>query len=132
MPNVENINKLIEVISHPDSAIHFDMTLVHGGINKDETVTLSSLLNTCGATACFLGFVCAIEETDETHTDTGAAFLGVDFSTANALFYPSIDPNKNEKMYDQVWGMSAAQAVKVLEHLRDTGEVDWNVIQEEV
>jgi hypothetical protein len=50
-----------------------------------------------------------------------ASVLGLTPADAQELFYPY-----DLEGPDGDWRITRAQAIRVLEHLRDTGEVDWS------
>jgi hypothetical protein len=50
--------------------------------------------------------------------------LGLDDATAHALFYPGVTTRIGGNPY----GVRPAQAVRVLNHLLASGEVDWSII----
>jgi hypothetical protein len=120
MPNVENINKVIEMIS----ACQPDEINPEPGIPIFDMGTFLDESHTCGTRACIGGYayVAAGGTVDDEDCDSekkAADFLGIDMNAANHLFYP-----------DEVDGSFEAtpqEAVKVLEHLRDMGKVDWTV-----
>jgi hypothetical protein len=62
----------------------------------------------------------------------GKNILGLDQDTADRLFIPdraSVYDEKNNILLDgpNFFSATADQAIAVLEHLRDTGELDWSV-----
>jgi hypothetical protein len=127
--NVENINRLIEVIGAINPK-RFDMSNFAKRIGTDGfwdngNVKPTALATDCGTCGCIAGWAVAalkpnarIKVGDTTTiAATAAKALGIDDTDAEALFEP----------YDVAsWGsISRRQAIRVLEHLRDTGEVDW-------
>lgn len=120
MPNVQNINKVIESIRY-----HYTV----GKVFLDMKTFLNSAHHSCGTTACIAGFA-AMESvgldslkhlSDDNRTlkikNSAREFLGLDSSTSHDLFFP-----------DGAYEATPKQAIKVLEHLRDFGVVDWSII----
>lgn len=82
----------------------------------------------CGTAACIAGYAAAvagnnIEESEDSYL-LARNFLDIDGSQALALFYPHSWRNKHghQKNWDD---MKPRHAIRVLEHLSKTGEVDW-------
>lgn len=133
MPNTENINKVIDVLRNETLVksykIGFNMM-----VWKDSAPDRLDGCDTCcciGGTANMLE---AIEQgslwayTDgrvgfhRSHT-TAAAWLGLNSTDADKLFYPYNVCVKGESDWSRI---TPAAAIACLEHLRDTGEVNWN------
>jgi hypothetical protein len=117
MPNIENINKVIDAIRHQkELGVFFDMG------------SFITKTHVCGTAACIGGFaaICAKGSVQDILNgpsyidDIGAEFLDIDEATVMDLFYPSANP------YGYM--ATADNAIAVLEHLRDTGEADWSRI----
>lgn len=125
MANAENINRVIASIKGEIEAtkeIGFNM----GDYVTKDAYDLSG--RSCGTVACIAGHAYSIVKNGVVDTevawreaeDVGAEFLDLGMSDADALFYgygascplDAITPQK---------------AIRTLEHLRDTGEVDWTV-----
>ena len=86
----------------------------------------------CGTIACIAGHAYLLDKqaspNAEAHAyrattsylDVGAEFLGItDSDDAERLFYGS--------NYDRLEDITPEQAITVLEHLRDTGNVNWGI-----
>jgi hypothetical protein len=91
--------------------------------------------HTCGTAACIAGFCVVVKNDDKIPPyaaafDTGMNFLGLERSQARRLFMPEYDNEGRHFNADSgcyPYEATADQGIKVLEHLRDTGEVDWRV-----
>ena len=112
--NIVNINKTIEAIRHQrDIGIFFDM-----GTFFDSN-------HSCGTSACIGGFAAILANggtmrVGRDYESEGREYLGLDPETAGNLFYPGA----TEYGYEA----SADDAIKVLEHLKATGEADWTIV----
>ncbi len=128
--NIENINLLIDTLRSPRAAGHFDMNqwLVDAeGKEFTDTVSKKAVINECGTVACIGGWCDVLAEeqgftTSDQHSSVSyaAEWLGISYSKAFQLFYPS-----DGKMYELTNPLIAA---RVVEHLRDTGGVNWSII----
>lgn len=135
--NIENFNKLIEVLESDYAQDHFDMrnwiTDYGGVIEYKETIT-------CGTAACIGGWCGVIREAEgekcsPDSTDT-FAWLGLVAKEYLYLFFPTAEAVLNKKNYEDyisgnltspIYLTNPKQVVPVLKHLRDTGELDWNL-----
>lgn len=99
-------------------AERFDMTLP--GAIADASVGY------CGTPACIAGWSAALFRRAWRHPleETGIALFGLPEAVAHGLFYPGISC-----MADGRPGYDAepADAATVIDHLLNTGEVDWSV-----
>lgn len=125
--NVENINTLIETLRKIEPR-RFDMSMWaaeigHGRDERGRDVRPAQLLHNCGTCACLGGWTNALfpQPGEKGGYWSGAAAarraLGL---KDDALFYPSAPGGL--PAWDRI---TRRQAIRVLEHLRDTGEVDW-------
>ena len=127
MVNVANVNRVIEAIrlgSKARPGMGFNMNYW-----QSEPDDYSSIVDKsgrgCGTVACIGGWCNLLEEHDTgtpriSSSRKAAEFLGIDdITAAEDLFYPDFAITTD---YDSI---TADQAIAVLEHLRDTGEVDW-------
>lgn len=123
MPNIENINKLIEVLKSDRAKNHFNMSVWLD--NGKSYPPLPSEINKCGTVACIGGW-CNVLQYEENPDKFYAAdyqaleetdWLGLDDDSAHALFYSSVSFGITDPL----------DVIPVLEHLRDTGEVDWSL-----
>lgn len=144
MSNTANINRLIEVLKRDDGK-HFRM----GGYNfanpdRDETIADvmdPKTIHTCGSAFCVAGWVNTIRmfdlgdlkiETDQDwifeDTPSAAAWLGIDEDLAEDLFVMENAARWNMGKFDHELTPELRRdaAIAVLEHLRDTGGVDWD------
>ncbi len=121
------------ILAHPTQ---FDMgTLVGGDPNDDAEATLGGLAHPCGTVACIAGwaaYAAGYHGREGGRIEhTAAEFLGVQFDigdliiggVAGRLFYPDM-PEDPEAPGPYV--ATAEQAARVLDHLIETGEVDWS------
>ena len=125
--NIDNINKTIQRIKD-DQSVSFYM----GDYILNDAVIQG---NHCGTACCLAGYATLAEFGTEAniplngrhydgegyvdHFEHAKAYFGIDENTADALFIPHIGHINNTNKED---------AIKVLEALRDTGEVIWNEI----
>jgi hypothetical protein len=104
MANVENITILIDYLREL----------------PDENFAMNTWLNKnhmCGTVGCIGGFTKLLLGDFDTMRDTGEK-LGITEDAADRLCYPDI-----EERYATV---TREHAIRVLEHLRETGRVDWS------
>lgn len=121
--NIPNIKRVRDVIAGlPDE--RFDMRDLYRK-NGEETHPTSagagSLVRECNTAACIAGWTVALlapEEARAADAVTAMYLLGLDERQRGALFMP---PG-----YHQAGRYSRAQAVAVLDHLIETGEVSWS------
>jgi len=113
--NKENIQKLIDVLKSEEGlkGVTFDMATFYG---EDEI---------CGTVACIAGHAALLTDPNAfTPRRAGTAYniarswLDISVEQANKLFYALNFPGS-------IFDITEDQAVAALEHLRDTGEVDW-------
>lgn len=126
MPNVENINLVIEAIR--DEANFFNMADYDEGVVTDNVP--------CGTPACICGWANYIRkgtladgiEWNELASNKRAAdWLGItDIDGWDELFCPS-DPETEDPGYEWWAGITRAQAIETLERLRDTGKIEWRL-----
>ena len=70
---------------------------------------------------CIMGFATRASEEPNpefTYTEKGARVLGISWDDARALFFPE---------HGTGFLSGRKQAIQVLEHLRDTGKVNWKI-----
>lgn len=106
-----NIEKLDELISKLESVPdqNFDM--------KEWRKECS-----CGTVACAGGWA---ESLGFGHTTAGIAkTLKISYEEADELFYPS---ETTERRYENI---SRQDAIRVLHHLRNTGRVNWGLLDD--
>lgn len=119
--NRENVQKVRDFIAALDPK-HFNMrywtTRLEGG--APHYVSHSDLIaHRCGSCACIGGWTEALlSESEDEERDAGD-LLGLGEVDRDALFYPD-----NVGPYEDI---TIPQAVAVLDHLLETGEVDWSV-----
>jgi hypothetical protein len=96
----------------------------------------------CGTAACIAGFCVVVSHNDTIPANTAASaegkkYLGLTYWQARRLFMPEYDNDgryfsgNKDLCAIQPMDATADQAIRVLEHLRDTGEVDWRVAVDE-
>lgn len=153
--NKTNIRRVIDQIKAEPK--RFNMSVYVGTLNpdpeddiyphvEDEGHDTSVLAKSCGTVACIAGWAAYLAQPNKPPTSTAhmteiaAEFLGL--SAPNAVDLGE-DHNETDRLffgwlpdrYDRPNGLSLdaiapEQAIKVLEHLIDTGEVDWSIVQE--
>lgn len=144
MPNTDNINILIDRLRHVDGrhVKMFDFSEVAEVAEEDERkpigiITDAKEMHTCNTAFCIAGWVNAlksvrvnskmkIEDLLFSNDEYAADWLGIDEDQAHALFYmeeSAIDTMEFDELPDNI---RKRAAIAVLEHLRDTGEVDWD------
>ena len=125
MANVENINKVIAALSFENAYFNMgDWTNYNGDHSEYPT-------NVCGTPSCIGGWCEAImvyegvaEEGDgATYTRDIADWLGIEAKDAYDIFYPGrfLFENDSRSAYDA----TKEDAIRLLERLAETGEVDW-------
>lgn len=125
--NIENINKLIDHLRKTDPK-SFDMgDWLSGYPHRKEAAEVLAAMEKrggCGTSACIAGHAVILEaaengavyDMDLTDPEYGAInWLGLNSGQAAILFY-RCDPE-----------VKPLDAVVVLEHLRDSGVVDWSL-----
>lgn len=126
--NKENIQKLIDVIRTGREDAGFNMSFWRINRYKDDDGTYDYKDHSgrdCGTTYCIGGWIDLIapEYKGREHE-----FLGIDEQKADELFYMNefmLDYLDEQLVPFRMREVTQAQALEVLEHLRDTGEVDW-------
>lgn len=74
----------------------------------------------CGSACCIAGWANRVLGLDGYTSAAGEAF-GISEEAACALFWPPVGPNDHP-----AWRATIPQAVRVLDLLVETGEVDWD------
>lgn len=78
----------------------------------------------CGTAACIGGWTETLFAKKRLGESAVGALIGLNPDQSEALFYPDLpDPDGDAR----AWNATPAEAVKVLDHLLATGEVDWRV-----
>lgn len=133
--NRDNILKVREHILALEDQRRFNMNYFLSQIDQegpsyyDPTV----LLHNCGTCACLAGWTAGLLDdqlTDEQRdrnsiADRGRVLLGLDSSQADRLFHPY---NLHPSWGDEWEAIPPRGAVEVLDHLLETGEIDWSII----
>ena len=138
--NIENINKIIESLK-TDTGNHFIMANFAdylNGMRAEQYVHCNTAMCICGwanhhrlaqtdaaaLTRANYGALVADEE-------KGAAWLGIDWNTGHELFF--LKDTFGAPLFESLETFDAeppekkrAAGIKVLEILRDTGEVNWS------
>lgn len=135
MVNVENIDKLIEWIK-ADQGKHFLMSGWQTYIDRPNSMVTK--YEYCNTAFCLGGWIDqhlqreagAADATlrfyamPETYVERGAAWLGLPERKVSELFYMPVESSR--EYFDRLpESERAAIAIKVLEHLKITGEVNW-------
>ena len=148
--NTDNINKTIALLKRVSQLERthgrlFDMTV--WGENLPVTAEWLEPDNLCGTVGCIAGWACVasgngltpfVTEVDpfvpaEEFPRLAAEFLELPEGLAQDLFCPGIGSAVFPGMTDRAAavmrnGITAEDAIKVLEILRDTGEVRWSEV----
>lgn len=108
------------------SPARFDMRSLHivNGYKANFGIPNDRILIDCGTAACIAGWTNAILGNPDSEYDDAtdaAARLGLDEREADDLFTP--------RGFDVKGRFTRAQAVAVLDHLLETGKVDWSVAE---
>lgn len=125
--NRENILKVADAIAqHSIPNLGFNMAWIYAEANlynPDQSGT------NCGTTACIAGWAYAVEhggripdlpeEVEIKAADAASKFMGLPPRKSDDLFYPF---GHKERL-----AIEPSQAVAVLRHLAETGEVDWSI-----
>ena len=93
------------------------------GLPKFQFNMATYALNECGTPACIAGWAGRIFSTRITQAE-GYEILGLNEEQAWDLFLPGNQLNLIGRFYNEI---TLGHAVKVLDHLIETGEVDWHV-----
>jgi hypothetical protein len=115
--NRENIKKVRDHIATLTPA-HFDMKYY-------ETE------KGCGTVTCIAGWAKLLLAPDEPKANAtlGAKLFGLDIEAAWSLFHAG-EPDPRNPLYASRWGAGPSEAVRVLDHLLETGKVDWSIIDQ--
>lgn len=147
--NITAINTLINLLENipPETKQGFNMRYYHENAYGEDV----NVGHECGTVACLAGWtaehlslkgdrVLKLPRTKDSiknygpglhwmtgHHELAQEILGLTEDEADRLFTP-MDYDSNPELDLVAWDrVKPAQAVKVLKHLRDTGEVDWTV-----
>ena len=117
--NEENILKVADAIErHSIPDLGFNMELLRGA--ADERYPDLSGHN-CGTVACIAGWALAVAGKDGGF-EAAAEFFGFkDQEEEESYDFPLFFPGSPH------YGTTSSQAVAVLRHLAETGEVDWSI-----
>ena len=126
--NRENIKRVRDHIAGlPPERLWMERFLSAGHSVADVNWTAGRLLKDCGTCGCIAGWTAAIfaPRVKCGGVEARAAeSLGIPEEDASALFYPELSNH-------MLWGdIGPAHAVRVLDHLLETGKVDWSVAGE--
>lgn len=121
--NVERIRQLADHLRAPATAAHFDIDnwlCVPHGDEADRPI--GEVIHTCGTVACIAGHAVALFRPTERFGeafiwDAASKLLGLTTEESTHLFLPHSGPTS--------FDITAEQAAAVLDHLADTGEIDW-------
>lgn len=133
MINLENLARLRDAIitgdGHQEVGFNlFDWVDFSDNIVKDQSN------RGCLTTACLGGWCRILQENTvpnvgsqfgSSYLKSTSDFLGIDYEEAENLCYAS-----HTHKYKRI--ITVEETLKVLDHLRDTGKVDWSIINEEV
>jgi hypothetical protein len=142
MPNVQNILALRDAIMAAPE--HFDMKHWARGpyYPRDGDILPQHILDhTPDYTACFGGWAEALfgdqveplssldenAKTVDERCRIVAEYLGITEEQANDLFLPGSRESLVDVCETSPYWITAAQGARVLDHLAETGEVDWSV-----
>jgi hypothetical protein len=139
--NVENIKRVRDhIASLPEKRfamqVYFGERDRHGmltrGWSRPEAKTnRQALEGSCGSCACIAGHAMAVLEPDAPIPDSvlpaARRALGLGVGPARRLFEPNNHDAWFMKRGIDLSAVTQAQAVLVLDHLLNTGKVDWSV-----
>jgi len=122
--NIERLTTLRDTLVALDPS-RFNMKFWARDFETSNPIySVSALEHNCGTAACIGGWAEALFDPDRKFHHNGVAhageLLGLDADVAERLFFPRDD--------DHAWGATSAQAAKVVDHLINTGRVEWSVI----
>jgi hypothetical protein len=128
MPNNERLTRLRDaVLDAPDN---FNMKSWADATGADAPLQITPAMvvgKTPGVTACLGGWASALffpeSNTVYVGKETAGKALGLTKSEADQLFYPC---GIFEKCGQSPYRSTNVQAARVLDHLIETGEVDWS------
>lgn len=127
MANKRNINRVIASIKGEIKATE------QIGFNMEDFVTDTSGDRSgrhCGTVACIAGHAHILKTKEDPKTcffaagrivESGKEYLKLSYEDAEELFYANALQEDGQSLDD----ITPEQAIRTLEHLRDTGEVDW-------
>lgn len=141
--NIENFNKLIEVLESDYALKHFDMSDWSSQRAGDDPIKYKEYED-CNTAACIGGWCDIIREAEgekcfPDSTDT-FAWLGLVAKEYHYLFFPTAEAALNKKNYEDyisgnliapIYLKDPRKVVPVLKYLRDTGILDWNLAYED-
>lgn len=129
--NLPNLKTLRDTIQALDPT-NFDMAAWSRDENGDGMATRVDMVNhTCGTAGCIGGWaeVLFVAKDDdrigEAKDEEVAEALGLTEEQAHNLFFPLVGIKEAGIEIDSYTELTQAQAVQVLDHLMETGEVDW-------
>lgn len=122
---IDNIQKTIDLM-RTDNTIRMNMAhwIAQDGRDPNDD-------HWCGTTCCIAGFAIVSKYGKVVNpygpepiplVETAREYLGINDEQAEQLFYAPTEA---------AWKITADSGIKLLEHLRDTGEVDWTIINPE-
>lgn len=132
--NLANLNKLINVLANAiktregidwdGTKVGFNMVTFCDDGEKDN-------LDSCRTVACLAGWAEIIQGNAPISAGSGSLsyFLDINESEGYRLAYAfAPDDSASGHGPSHMAEITPEQALKVLEHLRDTGDVDWTII----
>jgi hypothetical protein len=139
--NVENIRALAARLRAPATQGHFNMGMFLSFI--DKPTNLARDIHTCGTTACIAGYAVLLAEPTLMVRDQGPFcddYCEGDYAPSNSHRGPlwvkaadwlGIDDDAAEKLFVSHTSASTTpeQAAQVLDHLIETGNVNWDILQ---
>ncbi len=132
--NKDNLKKLIKVMKEKKYGFVMGILYIDTDdkmnkyLNKPKLITEEEA-NICGTAGCIAGhcYLISKQKVEYDLTEIGGDFLGLSDTQTVRLFVPnnhyaSYKVGKKSKKF-----ITRARAIKVLENLLETGEVDWSV-----
>lgn len=153
--NKTNIRRVIDQIKAEPK--RFNMSVYVGTLNsdpeddiyphvEDEGHDTTVLAKSCGTVACIAGWAAYLAQPGRPPASTShmmeiaseflglpeprVAALGDDYNDTDRLFFGWLPDRLDRPNGLSLDAIAPEMAVKVLEHLIDTGEVDWSIVQE--
>jgi hypothetical protein len=129
--NKEAILRVADAIENAELAkdgIGFNMASFYIGLETNGARLEDKSGHNCGTIGCIAGWTCILNGASKRDMKNpmfncdyiARDLLGLDFATADTLFYADTSPYELEDI-------PSAQAVRTLRHLAETGEVSWEV-----
>lgn len=121
--NIDNLNHLIETLRNPPAESHMGFNMRDWFVPAHEGP--SHVDYECNSVACIAGWCAYIAKADLSESDipeVAMNWLEITVEQSCELFTP--------QAVEDYEAVTIEDAIRVIEHLRDTGEVDWSIALE--